>query len=170
MGAGLFDDPRVADLLGASLSRVMAGVFASVEIAEEEIARARDGAEWDSDDPLWQSFKLMRPTHDLMTTEFVYRAHCRELLERVRAGEDTRPGTDAEISLLISDGSQRTPLHGDVVALQMRIFARAYPEQAQEVFDDLSPYEHVHGQGADEWESKLRDKCRQGWRRLGADD
>lgn len=76
---------------------------------------------------LWHSFKLLLPTSERMRTEFVYRAHCRELLERVAAGQDTRPGTDAELAVALCEMSLQAPLAGPVVALYLRVWRRAFP-------------------------------------------
>ena len=164
---GLFDDPRVAELLGEGLAGAVESAFGSMEIAEEEIAAA-GGSRDDQDDPVWKAFSLLLPTHDLMRrTEFVYRAHCRELLARVRAGEDTRPATDAEIVCGISDASHATPLNGPVVGLQMRLFQRTFPEQFQQldVGIEVDQYERMYGSQIDEWEARLRRKARQDSRR-----
>lgn len=166
-GMTLFDDPRVAELLGGPLTTVLRSLFDLVEIAEDEIVVARGGlTEKDDTDPLWLAFPLLRATHDRMTTEFVYRAHCRELLARVRDGQDTRPATDAELALVISETSLRHPLPSELLALQMRIFARSFPEQfAMLDIDDLDGYERREGRQADEWEHRLRRRARQDWRK-----
>jgi len=165
----LFDDPRVTELLGVGLSNVVESAFRHMAIAEEEIARARGTDETDRDDPVWNAFTLLRATHDRMATEFVYRSHCRELLARVRDGEDTRPGTDAEIAVAIGDASMSVPLHGAVVGLQFRLFKRAFPEQYETLVADgeieADHYERMYGSELDEWERKLRHRARQDWRK-----
>lgn len=74
----------------------------------------------------------------------------------MKAGEDTRPGTDAELMMAISHASQRTPLHGAVVTLQMRMFKRRLPELFEQLDVDFDSHEQVHGDEADEWERRLR--------------
>jgi hypothetical protein len=166
MTAGLFDDPRVAELLGSDLTNVVGTVFHDMSIAEEEIARARGTETTDRDDPVWNAFRLLLATHPVMRTEFVYRAHVRELLARVAAGEDTRPGTDAEILGGISEASQAMPLSRALVCLQARLFKRALPDKYELIADDLDldTYERTDGREADDWERKLRHKARQDWR------
>ncbi len=55
---------------------------------------------------MYHGFKLLTPSHELMGTEFVYRSHCRQILDRLAAGQDTRPGTDAEIACACADASR----------------------------------------------------------------
>jgi hypothetical protein len=70
----------VDDLLGGSL----AGIFERMEWAEEEIEQARARHPQHAD-RIYHAFLLLRPNEALhrMQTEFVYRSHCRELLDRV---------------------------------------------------------------------------------------
>ncbi len=63
-------------------------IFEAMEWAEDEITQAQQRHPAKAD-LQWTTFKLLVPTHDLMRTEFVYRSHVRELLERVACGEDT---------------------------------------------------------------------------------
>ena len=106
------DDPKVVDLLGDSLASTLTSVFGQIEIAEQEIVAARGGkTEPDDDDPLWRAFMLLRATDDLMVTEYVYRAHVREILARVAAGQPTAPATDTELVCAISRASQVAPAH-----------------------------------------------------------
>jgi hypothetical protein len=162
----LFANPRVAELLGGELTGSLQSIFRAMEIAEEEIVRARGTSEVDREDPVWNAFMLLRTTHPLMQTEFVYRSHCREIVARVRDGKDTRPATDAEIVAGISETSQSFPLNHALVGLQARLFRRAFPVEYKAIAGDLDldAYERMHGDEMDEWERKLRDKARQDWR------
>ena len=162
MAASLFDDPRVREIVGPGLSVVFSSIFRRMEIAEEEIAAARGTTEMDQDDPLWQAFQILGGNGDeRMNTEFVYRAHCRELLERVKNGQDTRPATDAEISCAIAGASMAAPLPSPLVGLQARVFKRVFPEQYERIADDLDldTYERMYGREMDGWEAKLRKKA-----------
>jgi hypothetical protein len=67
-----------------------------VEWAEDEIAKAQARHPAAMDD-LFHSFNLLSPTHERMKYERVHRSHCRELLDRVALGADTRACTAAEI-------------------------------------------------------------------------
>jgi hypothetical protein len=164
MTDNLFADARVLELLGGGFASTIARVFRQVEIAEEEIATARGTSEQDQADPVWNAFPLLRATHDLMASEFIYRAHVRELLDRVSKGHDTRPATDAEIAVNVSEASLSTPLHGRAVGLQMRLFARAFPDKFAQLGFDLDQYERMYGREIDELESDFRRKLRHDWR------
>jgi hypothetical protein len=170
----MLHDPQVQAILGGPLANLVGRVFGDIEIAEDEIriARGRTGDEpWDEadrDDPLWQSFKLLR-VEGGMPSEKVYRAHCKEILERVAAGQDTRPGTDAEVMVAISQASQEVPLHGSIVGLQLRMFKRRLPDDHQQLLDALGDggdYEAMFGREIDEWDGQLRRKATQSWRTL----
>src|SRR5215470_1857302 len=82
------DNNTVLDLW-RDITRAMEGVSRQMEWAEDEIGQAmqRHPSECDV---LYHSFSLLRPTHKLMATEFVYRSHCQEILERLITDADTR--------------------------------------------------------------------------------
>lgn len=76
-------------------------VFSDIEVAEEEIRRGQDM--YPSEAKLIDScFKLLlRP--QAITNDDLYRAHVRELVERVANGGDTRKATRAEILAELAD-------------------------------------------------------------------
>ena len=78
---------------------------------------------------LWNAFKLMAPSNVFEAThaEEVYRYHVREILERVANGEDTRPGTRAEVCLMISKMTQASRLQDDVEVLGLTIADEIFP-------------------------------------------
>jgi hypothetical protein len=131
--------------------------------AEDEITSAQERHPQASAD-LWHSFRLLIPTHDTMSTEFVYRAHVRELLDRVVKGEDTRPGTWAEIVGVCRDVSVKIPMHGALGGLFFRAWARAFPDR--EVFIDRSHHEALHSSEIDDLESTVRRRLSVRDRRL----
>jgi len=155
-------------------------VLDQIEIAEEEIEaamkrhgerppeRAADGTVIGDTGPIWQSFMLLQPTHDRMSTEFVFRAHCRELLGRVAAGEDTRPGTGPELILALGASSMLAPLNSASAGLYLKLFKSSFPDQACELFRsldrDVEDYEHLFGQQIADAETFLRSKLRHSWR------
>jgi hypothetical protein len=55
--------------------------------------------------------RLLYPTCELLEREPVYRAHVRELLERIAAGQDTRLGTTAECCVVMTEVSLRIPFN-----------------------------------------------------------
>jgi len=139
-------------------------------VAEEEIeaAQLRHGEQ--DRGPLWNSFRLLKPTHDRAWPELVYRAHCRELLDRVAAGIDTRPATDAEKISVLSAASQAAPLNSGAETLYLRIGTRLFPDIFDGIGDvlDIQAYEKIHGSRADDFEAQLERKLNQPWRRIGA--
>jgi hypothetical protein len=142
------------------LGNVWAGAFEKMEWADDEIdkARARHG-ETDRG-PLWHSFLTVCQNEPYMADEIIYRAHAREILERVAAGHDVRPGTDAEMIAALRDSSKTAPLSSSAVCLYFRIAARSFPDLWAKAGDhsDLTAYESVHGSAADDHESWLRAK------------
>lgn len=105
----------------------ISGVFDQVEICESTIAGARrDHPEHDA--ALWNSFELLMPSPLLHEApEPVYRAHCAELLDRVRQGQDTTLGTKAEIVMSLSESSLRSPLTHTASVLYARLFREILP-------------------------------------------
>jgi hypothetical protein len=158
----LKDHPAVRQLLGDGLIDAIDSAFLRMGWAEEEIERA--GHEHPGHaDRIWHSFALLEPTQELMRTEMVYRAHCREILARVVAGEDTRPGTAAECCCACCETSQRAPLHPAGVGLYMRMWqAAGFPEIDQRSVH----YEALGSEAIDEHERTLRAKLRRESRRL----
>lgn len=145
-------------------------VFDRIGWAEEEIeaAQLRHGERGRG--PLWNSFRLLRMTNDQEWPELLFRAHCRELLDRVAAGIDTRPATDAEKISVLSAASQVAPLNSGAETLYLRLGSRMLPGIFDGIGDvlDMEAYETVHGNQADEYEALLTRKLAQPWRRIGA--
>lgn len=164
--------PALADpaALFASISSELEPVFEMMDWAEEEIAVAMKRHPSHAD-TLWHSFSLIRP-RDIgpgMGTEFVYRGHVREILERVAAGEDTRPATAAEICLAFCEISQWAPMREYANGLYFRMWLSAFPDQ--HIFHDQEDhqvhYEHLHGPAIDDAEALMRAKLADSERRLG---
>lgn len=154
----------LAELL-AEAEGLMASAFAPVEWAEDEIAQAcrrHPG----SADLLYHGFGLMPP--GAFPVEFVYRGHARELLERIAAGQDTRPATAAEVCLVCAKTSQLAPFHTSGVGLYMRMWAQAFPghpvHDGQD--DDQVHYEALRSSQIDELEALVRRRAAQPWRVL----
>jgi len=116
----------ITDLLGPVGGRILR-VFECMEIAEEEIAAAIErypvlGVAINA------AFKHLYPTRALDgARDEVYRAHCRELLERVADGEDVRPGTKAEVMMTLSRLSQHAHLTEAAGALYRELFDELFP-------------------------------------------
>jgi hypothetical protein len=74
------------------------------------------------------SFKLLQPpTFMRGRVPEVYKAHVAELLERVVKGQDTRPGTDAEVLCAMLDNSLVAPPTDDMARLVEVLFQRVMP-------------------------------------------
>jgi hypothetical protein len=143
--------------LVAEIQAEVTGASAWVGIAEDEIEQAA-GRHPEAADDLYHAFALMLPATGAAAweTEFVYRAHCRELLERVAAGEDTRPGTTAEAVLAISEVSKKIPLTGTAAGLYFRMWSRAFP--GHELTDRGEHYEALYKDAIDKAEGDIRQK------------
>lgn len=119
-------------------------------------------------DKLWHSNMLLCPTgNSRLGTEFVFRSHCRELLERVAGGADTRPATDAEICCTTLAIATQTPIRTTAFGMHMRLWHRAFPGQAILRPDELAAYETVRGQKMDDLERETRAKLAVADRVLG---
>lgn len=150
-------DPTTVTELSALLDQTVTGIkalMAPIEWAEEEIERAsrRHPAQADA---LFHAFPLLIPTSHLMSTMFVFRSHAREILARVVAGEDTRPGTAAEVCCLCCDSSLVAPLTSAAVGLYARMWAKAFPQQPQ-MTTAIEHYEALHGSAIDDLEATTR--------------
>lgn len=155
-----FDLQREVD----QLHRALGPAFDAMEWAEEEITAAQQQHP-EAVDRLNRSFLLLRPTLKLMGTEFVYRSHCREILDRVVTGQDTRPGTATECAIALSEVSQRVPLSTSAAGLYARMWKLADLPPV-ELTDASVHYEALEGQAIDDQEAWLRNKLRQDWRVL----
>lgn len=142
------------------------GPLRQIDVAEEEIDAAMKRHPDQADD-VYHAFLLLRGTHPLMDTMAVYRAHCRELLDRVAAGTDTRPGTDAEICCVASDASQLAPMNTTGTGLYARAFAAVFPDKYPEIWGDQAPhYEALRGGEIDAETARVRGKLSLADRRM----
>jgi hypothetical protein len=171
----------VAELLGPLYSELM-GAFERMEIAEDEIEQAlkrhnkplplrdSDGRVVNVDEmgPIWDSFWRLKPTHERMEYEPVYRQHCAELLDRVADGLDTRAATGAELVSAISEASLLAPLTSSGAGLYLRLMAKYFPEliadTLAEIGREVEDYQKLHGQQMEVDELELRRRLRQDWR------
>ncbi|MGI5185475.1 hypothetical protein ACQEVZ_55455 [Dactylosporangium sp. CA-152071] len=151
----------VASLVATTMSD-LGGLFSAMDWAEDEIKRATRRHP-DQADMLYHAFSLVQP-RDIgtgMGAEFVYRAHVRELLERIAAGADTRIPTAAELCLVCTQVSLQVPLHGALAGLYFRMWLRAFPDRpiASDQAAEQVHYERLHGTQIDEYEAMLRRKA-----------
>jgi hypothetical protein len=163
-GALLGDDAR-------GIFAVMAGAFERMEWAEEEIAAAQARHPRHAD-RIWHSFSLLVPNSGLerMSYERVYRAHCREILDRVAAGEDTRLGTAVfagEICCALLDTSLLAPLTSAATGLYMRMYQAAGHPQFDELAESSRHHEALEHSLIDDHERFARRQLSMDDRRLG---
>ncbi|MGW4528852.1 hypothetical protein [Amycolatopsis sp. NPDC004378] len=147
---------------------VMAGAFERMEWAEEEIAAAQARHPRQASQ-IWHSFSLLVPNSGLerMSYERVYRAHCREILDRVAAGEDTRPGTAAEICCAMLNTSLLAPLTSAATGLYMRMYQAAGLPQFDELAESSRHHEALEHSLIDDHERFARRQLSMADRRLG---
>jgi len=153
------------DLLPGGFMEAFDAAMSSMEIAEgliEELSREHP----ESADLIWHSFSLLRPTQSLMhKTAMIYRSHCREILQRVIDGADTRPGTAAECCIVCCETSQIAPLTVAGVGTYMRMWqAAGLPDTGAGV--SAEHHEAIRGPAIDEHERMMRRKLAQPWRTL----
>lgn len=151
---------RHADAIAKLLARIqekVAGAAALVDIAGDEIEQAAARHPQAADD-LFHSFRLLLPAFeaDAWGAEFVLRAHCRELLERVASGADTRPGTNVECLLAMVQVSKAVPLNGPAAGFYFRMWSGAFPDH--ELTGRDQHYQALYGARIDEVERKTRKK------------
>ena len=145
-------------------------MFAAMDWAEEEIAAASRRHPRQAD-LLYHAFSVLVP-RDIgpgMGTEFVYRGHVRELLDRIADGADLRPATAAEICLALSEISLQAPMHGAGAGLYFRMWLHAFPDNplTAEQADHQVHYEHLHGAADRRAGGRLRHKAADPDRQLG---
>jgi hypothetical protein len=153
----------------AALAGDLAGAFAIIGWAEDEITRAARRHPHHGD-VLYHGFGLLTPRAigPGMDTEFVYRAHAAELLDRLTTGADTRAATAAELCVLCCRASLRTPMHGAAAGLYLRLWRQAFPthQPASGLDDTLASYARLHGAQIDDLEHALRRQAAAPGRRL----
>ncbi|MFI8974244.1 hypothetical protein ACIGO9_15260 [Nocardia asteroides] len=150
-------EPLLRSLTGLEFTTALISALTQTEWAEDEIDRAQQRHP-DVADVLFHGFSLLTATDQRMSTEFVYRAHARELLERVAAGLSTKPGTAVEVALLLMRVSLVTPLNTTAFGLYLRMWRQAgLPDLGEPVTDD-DHYEAIAGRGIDEFEAVARRK------------
>lgn len=143
--------------LFARIQKEVAEASVAIDITEDEIEQAIARHPEAAGD-LFHSYSLLLPAvaSDAWGTEFVLRAHCRELLERVAAGGDTRPGTTVECLLAMSEVSKTIPLNGTAAGFYLRMWSAAFPEH--ELTDRGQHHEALYKDRIDDIERWTRKK------------
>ncbi|MBO0609894.1 hypothetical protein [Myceligenerans salitolerans] len=150
-------DARPTDPLSAILQAsadLISTTLEQIEWAEDEIDAAIRRHP-DQSDLLYHGFGLLIPTHRLMATEFVSRSHYRELLDRLATGQDTRPGTAAEVCCACCEASLATPLSSPAAGLYFRMWEAAFPDMPP-ASDLTQHHEALEGSSIDALEATSR--------------
>lgn len=131
------DDALLDEVLGSAAATIRS-TFRAMEIAEEEIAAAKERYPLAAT-AIHEAFAILCPNELLRQASVrLYRAHCTELLDRVAAnpqGPDLSEPTAAELCAAMSKLSLATPLSHDYVVAYGEVFRRAFPEA--EPLDDF---------------------------------
>jgi hypothetical protein len=142
--------------LWADTQRLVADLLGPIGWAEEEAEQAQRCYP-DQADVLYHAIPLTRPTWGEPLTEFLVRGHARELFARVAAGDDPRPGTDAEVCVACMRASLEAPLTEATAGLYGRCFTRILPDDVDNPWADAQPHEEaLHGSQIDDLERRLR--------------
>lgn len=148
------------EFFGERVAGAIEGVFSRMELAEEEIEAAKRRHPRLAG-RIHQAFLHLCPTPALSSAgEKAFRAHCRELLERVAAGEDLRPGTAAEVLSILSELSLAAPLDRIGTLLFVKLFASLFPEAAATMhrYDEPPQADRYEKERVAELEVSLRRK------------
>ncbi len=132
---------KMDELLGGNAFGNILRIFDLMEIAEEVIKEEkrkhpRDAANID------RAFLAACPSDGLRACgENLYRAHVREMCDRLRASinPDPRMPTKAEMLAAISAVSTKAPPRRDVTALYERLFADLFPAEVKRLAFDKIP-------------------------------
>ena len=136
--------------------------------ADDEISQAKSRHP-EATDLLEHALPLLARPGGMPEVEFVYRGHARELLERVAAGADTRPGTWAEIALACSRASLVAPLNEAGTGLYMKAWAYAFPGHPVYDGQEDNTEWYVSRYGVAEMERETRRRLTQPRRQLPKD-
>ena len=158
------------DLLAGDEFPTFAGIMAGfrrMDLAEEEIAAAKERHPEQAEE-LHAAFGLLFPPAWARDKTIIYRAWCREILERVASGEpvDAYP-TDVELLVALSEMSQKMPFNGVGLCLASRLFAkrvdgkfgpRLFGVDGAGSDTAMMASEALYGRQADELYRQMRDK------------
>lgn len=158
------DNDKRLETLVSDVIEALKEIEAVLGWAYEEIAAA-SARHPSAADALAGSLPLLRPTHPLLGTEDLFRAHCVELLDRVARGSDTTFGTAAECCVVLSKVSLEVPLPTHAVGLYSRMWRQA-GLRPDELAATGTHYEAIVGTQIDDLEADIRRRLRQDWRVL----
>jgi len=143
------------DLLKGVNSNVFR-LFDLMDIAEGEIQHFQKRHPAHKPD-LFDAFMTIVPTHNMTQLNHkLYIEHCRELLERVVAGEDLRKATKAEMCAVFANTSMIAPIHGNAVYLYAKLFEDVFGEQP---WSDMVELRENYDGASDYWLTELETKA-----------
>lgn len=159
--------PSAAELV-AGVEQNLDPIFERMSWAEDEITQAQ-GRHPEQADTLYHSFALLSggEAASRMSVEAVYRAHAREILERVAHGDDTRPGTAVEVIIGLLAAAERAPLSHEGFALCARLWVAVGLPDHDGFTEKLDHLEALHSDRVDREEADARRACRSDDRKLG---
>ena len=152
----------------AGIEEGLGAIFDRMSWAEDEIAQAQTRHP-DKADTIYHSFALLSggEASARMGVEAVYRAHAREILERVATGQDTRPGTAVEVIIGLLAAAERAPLSHEGFGLCARLWIAAGLPDHDDFSAKLGHIEALQAGRIDTEEAGARRACRDDSRRLG---
>jgi hypothetical protein len=111
-------------------------LFAMMEIAEDEIAKAKRRHPKYAD-AIHNAFQYMCPQNiagwgGAINTD-LYRHHCRQICDRIATGEDINLATDAELLLAMKDVSLAAPINNEGKYIYFKLFAGVFPSIAKDI-------------------------------------
>jgi len=110
------------DLIGG-ITNSIGGIFACMEVGEEEIQKARLTKAQGS-----RAFRALCPSDALRGKSLdLYRLHAREIIERIKTSEKLEPATDAELLAIFSDTSLVAPMNRTGQACFEHLFYKLFP-------------------------------------------
>ncbi len=152
----------------ASFDQNFGAIFERINWAEDEIAQAA-ARHPERADAIYHSFSLLSggDAAERMSVEAVYRAHAREILERVAHGQDTRLGTAVEVVIGLLAAAERAPLSHEGFGLCARLWVTAGLPDNDGFSTKLEHIEALHSSRIDAEEADARRACRDDARKLG---
>jgi len=124
---------------------VISSVFEKMKIAEEEISSAKQKHPEEAES-LRDAFGILCPPLLLQSLNIkLYRAHARELLERIVKDHDLELLTHAELCVHLSRFSLEVPPSSDVACLYNECFAAVFPKEYSAIFNGNTPHESYRG-------------------------
>jgi hypothetical protein len=141
--------------------------FHLIDLCEEVIAEQKEKYP-DKADLVDKAFGLSRPS-DIFNSSIadnLYKAHVRELCERLALEGDTRFPTCAEVCIAMSEISQRAPIATDAALAYMQAFVKALPDST--VSTEIRPRmeELQRSFCSDPVLTEIYSKLKQEWRKL----